>query len=205
MDVPALDGALAADLQVYLDRARDSLLWKLEGLGEYDLRRPLTPTGTSLLGLVKHCAMVDSGYLGGCFSRPFAHPHLPDPLAPGADPNDDLGVRADESTAAILDLFAQSRAHATATLAELPLDTVGVVPWWDEPGRRVTLHRLAVHTLYDLARHAGQADILRELIDGAVGLQADNTNVPQTYDWPAHRARVEAAARGAVAETPEEA
>ena len=53
----------------YLDAAREGLLWKLEGLSEYDVRRPLTPTGTNLLGLVKHVAMVEWNYLGACFDR----------------------------------------------------------------------------------------------------------------------------------------
>lgn len=187
--------AAKEDLQRYLDHSRDALIWKLDGLGEYDLRRPLTPTGTNLLGLVKHCAMVDAGYFGDCFGRPFRHPNLPDPLGPGADPNDDLWVRADESSAAIRDLFAQARAHATATLAALPLTAEGVVPWWGERGRGVTLHRLAVHVILDLGRHAGQADIVREQIDGAAGLLPDNTNMPPDYDWAAYRARVESAAR----------
>ncbi|ADG80577.1 DinB family protein [Tsukamurella paurometabola] len=185
------------DLQRYLDHARDALLWKLDGLGEYDLRRPLTPTGTNLLGLVKHCAMVDAGYLGDCFGRPFRHPNLPDPLAPGADPNDDLWVRADESSVAIRDLFAAARAHATATLSELPLDATGTVAWWGENGRGVTLHRLALHVLLDLGRHAGQADIVRESVDGAVGLLAENTNLPDGYDWAAYCAQVESSARAA--------
>ena len=53
----------------YLDAAREGLLWKLEGLSEYDVRRPLTPTGTNLLGLVKHLAMIEWNYLGACFDR----------------------------------------------------------------------------------------------------------------------------------------
>ncbi|WP_249338204.1 DinB family protein [Tsukamurella paurometabola] len=197
MDARAGEDGMKADLQHYLDQARDALLWKLEGLREYDLRRPLTPTGTNLLGLVKHCAMVDSGYLGGCFGMPFTHPHLPDPEAPDYAPDDDLWVRADEPTAAIVDLFTRSRAHATATLAALPLTATGSVPWWGERGRSVTLHRLAIHTFYDLDRHAGQADILREAIDGAAGLQAGNSNLPDGVDRTAHRAKVEAAARAA--------
>ncbi len=56
-----------ADLQRYLQTAREALLWKLEGLDEYDARRPLTPTGTNLLGLVKHAAGVEVGYFGDCF------------------------------------------------------------------------------------------------------------------------------------------
>ncbi|NMD56659.1 MULTISPECIES: DinB family protein [Tsukamurella] len=199
MDARTGEELLKADLQQYMDRARDALIWKLDGLGEYDLRRPLMPTGTNLLGLVKHCAMVDSGYLGGCFGRPFSHPFLPDPESPDYVADDDLWVRADEPTAAIVDLFDRSRAHATATLAELPLSTRGTVPWWGERGRSVTLHRLAMHTFFDLDRHAGQADIVRELIDGAAGLQPGNTNLPEGVDRPAYRAKVEAAARAAAA------
>ena len=60
-----------ATLVRYLQQARDAMLWKLDGLGEYDIRRPLTPTGTNLLGLVKHLAGVESGYFGATFGRPF--------------------------------------------------------------------------------------------------------------------------------------
>ena len=58
------DAGAKADLQRYLQAARDALLWKLEGLSEYDVRRPMTPTGTNLLGLVKHLAYVEMGYFG---------------------------------------------------------------------------------------------------------------------------------------------
>jgi hypothetical protein len=61
-----------ADLQTYLQDARDVLLWKLEGLSEYDIRRPLTPTGTNLLGLVRHLAGAEAWYFGATFGRPFA-------------------------------------------------------------------------------------------------------------------------------------
>jgi hypothetical protein len=60
-----------ADLLRYLQDGRDALLWKLDGLSEYDIRRPLTPTGTNLLGLVKHIASVELGYFGDTFGRPF--------------------------------------------------------------------------------------------------------------------------------------
>jgi hypothetical protein len=51
-----------ADLHSYLHGARETLLWKLDGLGEYDIRRPLTPSGTNLLGLVKHSAGTELLY-----------------------------------------------------------------------------------------------------------------------------------------------
>jgi len=53
-----------------LQQSRAGLLSRLTGLGEYDLRRPLTPTGTNLLGLVKHLAGLEYGYLGESFARP---------------------------------------------------------------------------------------------------------------------------------------
>jgi hypothetical protein len=49
------------DLHRYLKAGRDALLWKVDGLSEYDARRPMTPTGTNLLGLVKHVASVAVG------------------------------------------------------------------------------------------------------------------------------------------------
>lgn len=95
-------------LHRYLRAQREALLWKLDGLSERDVRRPMTGTGTNLLGLLKHSASVESGYLG-------------------------------------------------------------------------------------LARHAGQADILRETIDGQVGMRADNSNLPD-HDaafWGEHVARLQ--------------
>jgi Protein of unknown function (DUF664) len=69
-----------ADLCHYLKDARDALLWKLEGLSGYDIRRPLVATGTNLLGLVKHLAGVEMGYFGGTFGAPqmpHQQPHQP--------------------------------------------------------------------------------------------------------------------------------
>lgn len=183
-----------AVLHHYLDVARDALLWKLEGLSEYDLRRPLTPTGTNLLGLVKHYASVELGYLADVFGRPsgIALPWM----EPNAEPNDDMWATADESREQILDLFARSRAHADATIGALDIDAPGRVPWWGEHGD-VTLHLILVHVVTELNRHLGHADIVRELIDGAVGLRAGNDNLPEGDAdwWAAYRDRVEQAAR----------
>ena len=86
-------------------------------------------------------------------------------------------------------------AFSDATVAELPLDAAGAVPWWSAAHRDVTLHRVLVHVLADLTRHAGHADILRETIDGAVGRRPHDTNIEDGYDWAAHHARVDATAR----------
>jgi uncharacterized damage-inducible protein DinB len=166
----------------YLSAARDALTWKLEGLSDYDARCPMTPTGTNLLGLLKHAAVVQAGYLGDCMGRPF-----PDPLdcfGPDAGVNDDMWARPDESRTDIEALWARSCAHADATIAALPLEAEGHVPWWPAERNPVTLGLVLVHLQHDLTRHAGQADIVRELIDGAVGLNPDNTNLPERdADW----------------------
>src|SRR4051794_40601050 len=81
----------------YMQRGRDALVWKLDGLSEYDVRRPLTPTGTNLLGIVKHVASVEAGYLGDTFGRPF-----PEPLPwfdEGAEANADMWATPEESRA----------------------------------------------------------------------------------------------------------
>lgn len=184
-------------LQRYLSVQREALLSKLEGVGEFDVRRPHVPTGTNLLGIVKHVAYVQLGYLGDCFGRPSGIP-TPRETSPN-DPDADMWVPAHESREAIVDLYRRSAGHADITLETLDLDTRGEVPWWPEDRRHPTLHQVAVHLLVDVARHAGHADILREMIDGAVGYVPGNSNMPDrdAADWEAHRSRVEAAARKA--------
>jgi uncharacterized damage-inducible protein DinB len=185
-----------ADLHRYLQDARDTLLWKLEGLSEYDVRRPLTPTGTNLLGLVKHLASVELGYLGEVFGRPSGIP-LPW-VGEDADPNADMWATAEESREFVVGLYRRAWEHADATLDALPLETVGTVPWWPDR-REITLHHAVVRVIADAHRHAGHADILRELIDGSVGMRQDNAALPQgdAAWWQAHRDRLERVAREA--------
>jgi fermentation-respiration switch protein FrsA (DUF1100 family) len=184
-----------ATLHHYLQQAREAMLWKLDGLGEYDIRRPLVPTGTNLLGLVKHLAGVEFVYFGTSFGRP-----SPDELPWSADdPGSDMFATADQSRAQITGLYEQAWAHSDATIEALPLDAIGHVPHWPAERGEVTLHQIMVHVLTDSQRHAGHADILRELIDGAVGLQENNDNLPPAgqTSWPDHWNRVERAAQQA--------
>lgn len=187
----------AADLLRYLQQGRDALVWKTEGASEYDIRRPLTPTGTNLLGLVKHVASVEAGYLGACFGRPF-----PERLPwheEGAEPNADMWATADESREDVLRLYLRAWEHDDATVRELPLDAVGRVPWWPPDRCEVTLHRVLVHVVAETHRHAGHADIVRELVDGAAGVRRERSNLPDGDEawWRAHRDRLEAVARAA--------
>jgi hypothetical protein len=185
-----------ADFHYYLNEAREALLWKLTGLGEYDVRRPLVPTGTNLLGLVKHLASVELGYFGDTFGRPHGEP-LPeyDP----DEPNADMWAKADETREQIIGLYQRAWAHSDATIAALPLAAIGHVPWWPGERNEVTLHHIVVRVTAETHRHAGQADIIRELIDGAAGLREGNDNLPSGDQawWENYRTQVEHAAREA--------
>lgn len=186
-----------AVLDRYLRTTRDALLWKLDGLSDYDVRRPLTPTGTNLLGLIKHVAGVTLEYFGAVFGRPSGE-ELPW-FAEGAEPNADMWAAAGESREQITGLWQRAWAHADATISALPLDATGQVPWWPPERREVTLQQIMVHMIAELNRHAGHADIVRELIDGSVGLRPDNGNLPpgdQAW-WESYRGRLEEAARQA--------
>lgn len=166
-------------LKKYLQEAREALLWKLEGLTEKQARWPLVPSGNNLLGLVKHCANVEIGYFGPTFGRAWPNPaELVSDATWEEDPQADWYATADESVASVVDLYRRAWVFCDETIDTMPLDTVGQVPWWRTS--EVTLFRIIVHVTDELARHAGHADILRELTDRSVGLHADNTNIP---DW----------------------
>ena len=182
-----------ADLHRYLQLAREALLWKLDGASEYDVRRPMTPTGTNLLGLVKHVASVELGYFGDTFERPFPEAL---PWDDDADPNADMWATAEESREQVIGLYHRAWAHADDTIDSLALDAIGRVPWWPQDRTEVTLHLVLVHVIAETNRHAGHADIIRELIDGAAGLRDGNDNLPQGDQawWQQYRDKLEAVA-----------
>lgn len=173
----------------YLDVAHDALLWKVEGLSEYDARRPRTGTGTNLLGLVKHLALVELGYFTDVFDRPRGIEIGDDAMQDNAD----MYATATESRSDIMDLFEHARAQMTATIEELDLDHRGYVPWWEQD---VTLQWIIIHMTSEIHRHLGQADILRENLDGSVGMREGATNLPPAdeADWPTHVALLESIA-----------
>jgi hypothetical protein len=189
------DSDRKADLHRYLQDAREALLWKLDGLSEYDIRRPLVPTGTNLLGLVKHVTGGEMGYFGDTFGRPCAD-QLP---WDESDPMSDMFATPSESREFITGLYRRAWAHSDATIDALPLDATGHVPWWPADRNEVTLHHVLVRMATETARHAGHADIVRELIDGAAGWTPRQSNLPPGDPswWQAHRDRVERAAREA--------
>ena len=144
----------------------ETLVWKLDGLSEYAHRRPLTPTGTNLL-----------------WSREAQHRDAPRVLRRGvralhrrgrggsradAGPAAEFWATPDESREDIVDGYRDAWDFSDATIGDLALDAVGQVWWWgDAP---VTLQHILVDVTAETQRHAGHADIVRELIDGSVGL-----------------------------------
>lgn len=191
-----IDDAAKANLYNYLRHERQAVLAKLDGLSEYDVRRPMTPTGTNLLGLVKHLTFVELGYFGPTFGRPAdeVRAWVEDD---GSDPNWDLWATAEEAREQVVDGYRRAWAVADATIGDLPLDAVGEVSWWTSG--RVTLHRILVHVIAETNRHLGQADIVREGLDGAVGLRRGVDNLPEVDAawWPEYCAKLEDVARRA--------
>jgi uncharacterized damage-inducible protein DinB len=180
-----------AVLHHYLQETRDALVWKLDGVDERQARLPRTPTGNNLLGLLKHCLNVEAGYLGPTFGHQFPTPEELVPMEAFAeDAQADWYAREDETKDGLVDLYRRVWVFADHTIEQLPLDAPGRVPWWPPDRQDVTLQRIIVHVIYDLSRHAGQADIMREQHDGATGWQPQNTNVPDSYDWPAYVAKL---------------
>ena len=189
------EDAAKANLYDYLKHERESVLSKLDGLTEYDARRPLTVTGTNLLGLVKHLATWEARYLGEVFDRPF-----PEPLPRWDDEDEELAdmwATERESREDIASRYRRVWEHSNATVAALALDATGRVPWWQDA--EVPLFNVLVHLLAETSRHAGHADILREELDGVVGTDAEDM-AAQAHGsdfWMEHRQQIEAAARSA--------
>lgn len=175
----------------YLQNQREALLWKLEGLDEYDLRRPLTGTGTNLLGIVKHVASVEYGYFGDVFGRPGAEP-MPW-IEDDAEDNADMFATPDQSAEWILGFYQRARQHADETIAALELEAEGFVPWWGPERGHTNLLHLLVHMIAETARHVGHADIVREAIDGSAGLSEGNANLPpaEAGYWNGYRGRLQ--------------
>lgn len=181
---------LAADLHHYLQAARDGLLRSLAGLSEYDVRRPLTPSGTNLLGLIKHLAGGELGYLVECVGRPA--PVLPWNEDGSVWDGADMWATADQSRDYLLDLYRSVWRRSDASIAALALDAPAEVPWWPEARRTTTFGHLLVRVTAETAQHAGHADIVRELIDGQGG--RDAADMGDTAYWVAYVERIQAAA-----------
>ncbi|WP_217146925.1 DinB family protein, partial [Streptomyces sp. AC627_RSS907] len=145
-------GGEKESLRASLDRHRDAVLWKLDGLDDEALRRPMTPSGTTLLGLVKHLATVEYGWFCTAFGRE-TEPFWFDPST------EDMSVGPNEATADIVEFYGRARAAADTVIEELRLDALGTS--WN--GNTVSMRWVLIHMIEDTVRHAGHMDIVREL------------------------------------------
>ncbi len=159
---------LASHLQRYLQEGRTSLLSALDGLSDYDVRRPMVPSGTNLLGLVKHLVGIELSYLGDSVGRP-SDIRLPWVEDGSVWDDADMWATQHESRDQLLGLYRAAWSHSDASVAELDLGAPASVSWWPEEGRDTTFGHLLVRVVAETAQHAGHADIVRELIDGLAG------------------------------------
>jgi uncharacterized damage-inducible protein DinB len=159
---PPLLGDETETLAGFLDYHRATLLWKLEGLDDEQLRRAMVPSGTSLLGLVKHLAYVERWWFQGVWAgQEVSFPWTKE------DPDADWRIEPDETTEDVLALYDGEcdRSREIVAVAS-SLDEAVVHPRWKE---EVSRRWILVHMIEETARHVGHADILREQLDGAVG------------------------------------
>jgi hypothetical protein len=186
-----IGSGLAADLHRYLRQSRDRILSVLDGLSEYDIRRPMTPTGTNLLGLVKHLAGLELGYLGDCVGRP-----APVTLRWNEDGSvwdgADMWATPEQTREYLVGLYRTAWQHSDESIERLGLDAPAEVSWWPEERRKTTLGSLLVRMVAETAQHAGHADIVRELIDGRVG--GDHDEMGDEAWWTRYVERVQQAA-----------
>ena len=177
------------DLHAKLKASRAVMLAKVDGLSEYDMRRPMTPTGTNLLGMIKHLVGVEHVYFGDSFDRP------PSDTLPWNEDGTvwegaDMWATADETSGYILDLYQRACAHSDATIESLDIEASGRVPHWPQQRRDTTLGVLLIRVLDETAHHAGHLDIVREMIDGRTGSDTATSNT----DWSTYVQRIQAAA-----------
>ncbi len=182
---------LSADLQRYLQASRDAVVSKLDGLSEYDVRRPVMPSGTNLLGLVKHLASVEHGYL---VESPGRSSDLRFPWNDDGSiwESADMWALPSESREYLLELYRSVWWASAASIAELDLSAPATVAWWPEERRSTTFGSLLVRMVSETAQHAGHADIVRETIDGRGG--RDHDDIGDAEHWSSYVAKIQSAA-----------
>ncbi len=159
--VIARTGDERAILEAFLDFHRSIVLRKLRGLSDADATRRLVPSATTLAGLVKHLTQVERNW--------FPYLLAPDPgdvfPTSAEDAEASFALADGDTVAALATAYEKACARSRELAARFDLDHVVPQPQLGE----VSLRWILVHLIEETARHAGHADILRELTDGSTG------------------------------------
>jgi hypothetical protein len=150
-----------------LDFYRATMVMKCDGLEPAQLGQTLPPSTMTLAGLFKHSAMVEDMWI----TVRFAGQPLPEPWASAPiDQDEDWEWHSapDDSFDYLRDLHAAACARTDAAIKDIPLDTLAPAP--DHFGNPWNLRWVLLHLIEEAARHAGHADLIRESIDGSVGV-----------------------------------
>ncbi|PQZ86802.1 DinB family protein [Arthrobacter sp. MYb222] len=179
-----------AHLREYLNDAREAILWKCEGLSDTQARTPLAPTGTHVMGLLLHLAVTESEYFVGCLGQKIENPIIRD-ISEDEDAQADFRPPPNMTLADAMNIYREATTAADVVLDYLDLDSPAVVPWWGTH-RHTTVERLLIHMIAESHRHAGHMDIVREQLDGFVGLRPSATNIPDLTpaQWEEQRLRI---------------
>ncbi len=148
-------------LEGMLDHYRVLLLEICSGLSDEQLRRPIVPSGTSLLGIIKHLSFVERGW----FQENVGNEAHELPFDQETDPDGDWRVEESETAEDVFSMYRASIEKSRQVMAQKSLDDLVEFP----RRRGYSVRWILAHMLEETARHAGHADILRELIDGRTG------------------------------------
>ena len=152
-DVPIANPSEVRVLLAYLQRVRDAVVASTDGLGD-EVRRAGVPSGTNLLGLIHHLTGVEQHWIQSVF------------LGDGRTADKGMEAPHGRSTVEVIAEYRRVCARNDEIVRVHPdLSTPAAVP---NPGesQRDSLRVILTHLVEETARHAGHADILRELIDG---------------------------------------
>lgn len=161
-DVLGVRGDERSTITGSLDWYRGVVVNKLDGLADVDAARAMTPSGLSVLGVVKHLTIVEIHWF--CITFAGEPDTLPDT---GDDNSPTFAVTAEDTVPAVGAAYRAATERARQVVAGAELDALSA----GEAHLRgqVSLRWILVHMLEETARHAGHLDLMREQIDGRTG------------------------------------
>lgn len=161
---PPMSGPEFEMLKAFLDYHRATLLQKISGVSEEDVKRKVFPSSNlSLLGLVKHLTYVERSWFQRWFK---GEANLTWPWT-REDPDADFRIEPDETTESIVALYQAEVEKSRQIVDSASLDDLTARPTTE--GEDLTLRWIMLHMIEEVARHNGHADLLREAIDGVTG------------------------------------